>query len=156
MSSYKSAKLKVFNFFENPQGLFAQLIHVLIIVLIILSAVLLVIEYRYEELYTSYSEQFLLADNIILAVFTVEFLLRVWAAPKRGKFFCNFYNLIDLMAIVPMYLQFTNFQALRSLRILRAMRIFRVFRIFRFQKMFGDLFSLKDTVLERILPVIIK
>lgn len=155
MRSYQLAREKVFRFFENPTGVFAQVVHTFIILLIVLSAVLLVIEYRYEDIFNTYQNFFLLVDNIILAFFTVEFLLRLWAAPKRGKFFLNFYNIIDFLAIAPMYLQLSNFQALRSLRLLRAMRIFRVFRIFRYQKLFGDLFRLKDTVLEKILPVII-
>jgi predicted membrane chloride channel (bestrophin family) len=96
-------------------------------------------------------------DLFILGVFTVEYVLRIWAAPRRVQFFFRFFNLIDFFAIAPMYLGILNISGIRSLRLLRLIRfsrIFRIFRIFRFQKMFGLLFKLKDTVLEKILPII--
>lgn len=146
----KAFKKRVFDFFEKPEGGLAQLVHVVILALIILSGVIFVIDYAYAETYSQYLEIFKWSERIILGVFTIEYLIRLWSAPKKLKFIFNFYNLIDLLAIVPGYIQIRSTTGLRTLRILR---IFRVFRIFRYNKVLTAAFALRGTILEKILPV---
>jgi voltage-gated potassium channel len=65
-----------------------------------------------------------------IAVFTVEYLLRLWAAEHRLRFATSFYGLIDLLVILPFYLQLGL--DLRSLRVFWLFRIFRLFKLARY------------------------
>ena len=58
-----------------------------------------------------------------VAIFTVEYLLRVFLADKPWKYVFSFYGIIDLLAILPFYLRGTV-----DARAIRAFRVFRVFR----------------------------
>ena len=62
-----------------------------------------------------------------VAIFTIEYALRVFVAEKPLKYIFSFYGIIDFLAIFPFYL--------RSAYDLRALRAFRVFRIFRTLKL---------------------
>jgi voltage-gated potassium channel len=77
-----------------------------------------------------------------IAVFTVEYLLRLWTADykypesKRAilKFIFSAGALIDLAAILPFYLPFVSGVDLRFLRILRLLRMFRIFKLGRYSE----------------------
>jgi voltage-gated potassium channel len=72
-----------------------------------------------------------------VAVFTVEYVLRVWACTAdaryaggvrgRLRYALHPMSLIDLLAIAPFYLEFLTI----DLRFVRALRLFRLFRIFK-------------------------
>lgn len=65
-----------------------------------------------------------------IAVFTVEYLLRLWVAEQRLRFIFSFYGIIDLLVILPFYLQFAI--DMRSLRVFWLFRIFRLFKLVRY------------------------
>ena len=79
---------------------------------------------------------------ISVAVFTIEYVLRIWscvedpmyARPIKGRlrFILTPLMLIDLLAVLPFYLPFVMTLDLRVLRILRLVRIFRLFRMARY------------------------
>lgn len=66
-------------------------------------------------------------ERIIVIVFTIEYILRVFVAEKPLKYIFSFYGLIDFLAIFPFYL--------RSIYDFRALRAFRIFRVFRALKL---------------------
>ncbi|HUT09101.1 MAG TPA: ion transporter [Thermoguttaceae bacterium] len=65
-----------------------------------------------------------------VALFTIEYLLRVLVAESRLGFVFSFYGLVDLTAVLPFYI--STGVDLRSVRILRLFRVFRVFKFFRY------------------------
>ncbi len=67
-----------------------------------------------------------------VAIFTVEYLLRLYVSDKKIKFVFSFYGIIDLVAILPFYLSLGI--DLRSVRIFRMFRLIRVFKMLRFNK----------------------
>ncbi len=71
------------------------------------------------------------ADLTIASIFAIEYLLRLWAAPRRLKFIINVFSIIDLLAIVPSFLGFGQAKGLRMLRILRTLRLLRLLRLIR-------------------------
>ncbi|MBE9029466.1 ion transporter [filamentous cyanobacterium LEGE 11480] len=73
-------------------------------------------------------------DNGIFVVFTLEYLLRLWAAPKRTQHFLKLSSLIDLVVLLPFLLGTTT---LGFLRIFRWLRILRLIRFFEQQTLFG-------------------
>ena len=66
-------------------------------------------------------------EVICVAIFTIEYVLRIYVAKKPLKYIFSFYGIIDFLAIFPFYL--------RTAYDLRALRAFRVFRIFRTLKL---------------------
>lgn len=66
-------------------------------------------------------------EIITVAVFTVEYALRVAVATSRRGFIFSFYGLIDLIAILPFYVSFgLDFRSLRAFRLLRVIRVFKL------------------------------
>ena len=95
-------------------------------------------------------------DVFCVAVFTVEYLLRVWcctvderyAAPVRGRlrFMVSPYALVDLFAILPFYLPFVigEHGAARMLRVFRLFRLLKITRYSRSTSLITDVFRRKS------------
>lgn len=72
--------------------------------------------------------------NIIcMILFTIEYVLRLYAAPRRRKFVFSFFGMIDLLAILPYYLSLGGFDS-RALRAFRLLRLFQLFKLSRYNK----------------------
>jgi len=71
-----------------------------------------------------------ITEAIVVVIFTMEYLLRLFIADKKLKFVFSFYGLIDLFAILPFY--GAKGIDLRSIRIFRLFRLVRAFKIFRY------------------------
>lgn len=68
----------------------------------------------------------LIADKVILFLFTLEYILRFYVAKNKVKHITNIYSLIDLVAILPFLLGFVG------LGFVRVFRVFRILRLIRF------------------------
>jgi voltage-gated potassium channel len=83
------------------------------------------------------------SEMILVSIFVVEYISRMWVADKKIKHFFNIYSLVDLISILPILVNFINFSFLRIFRILR---LFRILRILRFQR----IFKAKDTMFGKL------
>lgn len=90
-----------------------------------------------------------IAEVITVAIFTIEYLLRLIVADKKLKVIFSFYGLIDLIAILPFYI--ARGIDLRSIRIFRLFRLFRAFKVFRYsnaiQKFKSAFLSVKEEMI---------
>ena len=110
----------------------------LIFIIFIITSVAAVFLETIPAVHDPLKVEFYWFDTIAIAVFTIEYLLRLYAAPERephhsalsGRF--SFVkkpsSLIDLVAIVPYYLQFLFAVDLRFIRVLRVLRILKLTR----------------------------
>ncbi|MGV2989435.1 ion transporter [Vibrio sp. E150_011] len=73
-------------------------------------------------------------EYIFTAIFTVEYLLRLYCSPKPKAYATSFYGVVDLLSILPTYLAllFPSASFMGVLRLLRVMRIFRVLKLVRY------------------------
>lgn len=134
-------KKRVFEIVEEaaPGNRASQTFDIFIISLIALNAVALIVG-TVEEIHQVSPQAFRTFEIISVAIFTVEYLLRVWACtadPRyahpvfgRLRFIISPIALIDLLAILPFYMVlFVNLHGL-DLRFLRAVRLLaRVARV---------------------------
>ena len=83
-------------------------------------------------------------DSVCVALFTLEFTLKLICAPKKSHFCQNPLNIIDLLAILPYFIQLivenmqvkerykeTMVDALYIIQIFRMIRIFKILRHFK-------------------------
>ena len=132
--------------FDNPDTRLGFGINGAIALLILSSAALFAIQtYNLPET-VRLTLQF--ADHIILAIFTLEYCLRLWAAEKPLRFVFSPYGLIDLVAILPFLLGFID---TRSLRLIRWLRILRLARFFENKIWFNRISGTEGLILARII-----
>ncbi len=119
--------------------------------LIILNVVAVVLE-TVDWINDRYALIFNIFNIFSVAVFTAEYLLRVWSCtedPKfkdpvsgRLRFMITPLAIIDLMAFLPFYLPF----AFPELRFLRAFRLFRLFRVLKLARYSESLQTFMDVL----------
>ncbi|XP_007543572.1 A-type voltage-gated potassium channel KCND2 isoform X2 [Poecilia formosa] len=81
-----------------------------------------------------YALAFFCLDTACVMIFTVEYLLRLLAAPSRYRFVKSVMSVIDVVAIMPYYigLVMTDNEDVSGAFV--TLRVFRVFRIFKFSR----------------------
>jgi voltage-gated potassium channel len=69
-------------------------------------------------------------ETVIVAIFTIEYILRILVSEKKTDYIFSFYGIIDFLAILPFYI--SGGVSLQTLRVLRLLRLFRIFKIARY------------------------
>lgn len=120
-----------------------------LIVLIAVNVVAVVLE-TVDSIQTEYGTLFWVIEVISVAVFSVEYVLRVWASVEDDRFkyqkrprlsyMLSPMALVDLLAIAPFFLGFFVTMDLRFLRVLRLLRILKLTRYSSAMSMLLDVF----------------
>ena len=121
---------------DNPDG-YSSVFEKTIIIVILVNLAALLAE-TIPIIYDSRERQFHWFDVVSVAIFTVEYLLRLYVAPEdpdfnqdklpRLRFIKSPFAIIDLVAILPFYLAALFNLDLRALRVLRLLRLFKLLR----------------------------
>jgi voltage-gated potassium channel len=108
----------------------------MILIWIILISVVVVIMESVLELQDSYYNLFISYEWTVTIIFTIEYILRIYAHPKPFKYIFSFWGLIDLLALLPNYISliFAGTNLLFPIRILRLFRVLRIFKLGRYLK----------------------
>jgi voltage-gated potassium channel len=71
------------------------------------------------------------AEWVFTALFTLEYLARLWCVRRPWRYASGFYGIIDLLAVLPTYLSVLvpGSALLIDIRILRLLRVFRIFKL---------------------------
>ncbi|MGZ4904941.1 MAG: ion transporter [Halobacteriota archaeon] len=143
-----SVKTRIYNLFDNrAHNTTSFAIEVFFVVLIVINVLIVILE-TVQSVYARYIELFLVIEAVSLAIFSVEYVLRLWCCtvddrynePMRGRllYVITPLALVDLVAILPTYITWILHTLLPILGIgvvdllfLRALRLFRVFRVFK-------------------------
>lgn len=131
-------KLRTIVFEANtPLGLCFDQVLIFAILLSLLVVVLDSIESVSKNFHTELS----LLEWIFTALFTAEYLVRIYCAPNRIKYIISFFGIIDLIAVLPTYLAlvFPELHALIDVRTLRLIRIFRIFKLTQYMSEYQHL-----------------
>lgn len=113
---------------ETPAGrIFDWAIQLMILVSVV-SYTIETIPGHSEEFYTVLRS----IEVSLLAIFTGEYLVRLWVAERPWKFIFSFYGLVDLISILPFYLTLGgDLRAVRAIRMLKILRYSRAMNRFR-------------------------
>lgn len=71
-------------------------------------------------------------ELITVAIFTLEYILRIIVAKEIKRFIFSFYGLVDLAAILPFYI--SSGLDLRAVRVFRLLRLVRILKLFKYSK----------------------
>lgn len=107
------------------------------IALVIVASTLVVILETVPSFGATYGHVFVYAEYVFLTIFSFEYMLRVWSAPKPLRYMSSFFGIIDLVAILPGIFLIAapgavTYHTLGVLRILRVLRLLRTIRLVRF------------------------
>ncbi|PSB67146.1 Ion transporter, partial [filamentous cyanobacterium CCP1] len=128
---------------ETPAG---KIVNLSIAGLVLLSVAIFI-----AETYTipaSVRVQLDMLNQVILFIFAVEYVLRLWSAENKIRHFFNLYSLIDLLVILPFF--FTSVD-IRFIRIFRWFRILRLIRYIEGKTIFGYVTREDSAIFVRIL-----
>ncbi|OTG90800.1 ion transporter [Acinetobacter sp. ANC 3813] len=131
----------VYNNLHNDEyeTAFSRALNYFLILLILGNAAAVLLE-SVNDIYQSYRVFFDGFEHISIAIFSAEYLLRLWSIAENEPFESGWKNrlkwvksggaLIDLLAILPAYINFWVPIDLRFLRILRLLRLLKLTRYF--------------------------
>lgn len=89
---------------------------------------------RYETCGKVYDHAFFCLDTACVMIFTVEYVMRLYAAPERCKFMRSVMSVIDVVAVLPFYIGLLVPASDNVSGAFVTLRVFRVFRIFKFSR----------------------
>lgn len=145
--------------FKTPLG---RAIDIIIIALNLIAVSIFVL--HTYDLSSAQQEMLWRLEIAVVAVFIMEYALRLYGAPDRGKHLKDAYSMIDLAAILPtliiMVLPASFFvYDIRFIQILRVLTVFRIFRFLRFvsksHMLFGTISQGKINIARLVFSIII-
>ncbi len=112
---------------ETPAGKWFDIA----LIAVILTSVLVVMLDSIPGYHAAHGRLFLEIEWAFTAIFTLEYLVRIWCSPNRRAYVLSVYGVVDLLAILPTYIALFIPEAapLLIVRLLRILRIFRVLRL---------------------------
>ncbi len=112
---------------DTPKG---RLFDVALLISIILSVLVVMLE-SIKSFSTLYHRVFAILEWVFTGIFTLEYLLRLYAVRRRVKYVFSFFGVVDLVSILPTYLSLIlgGAQSLMVIRVLRLLRVFRIFKL---------------------------
>jgi voltage-gated potassium channel len=110
-----------------------RIFDIALIIAILISLTVLVM-HSIGGLATEWDHAFVMLEYFFTAIFTVEYLLRLYCSPKPKAYATSFYGVVDLLSILPTYLAllFPSATFMGVIRLLRVMRIFRILKLVRY------------------------
>ena len=157
----------VFEIMEGEDRVLARMVDLFLLLLIVLNVFVVLLE-TVDELNDRYSNFFHEFEILSVAVFTLEYILRLWVCNLREEFadthrgrlryMVSRMALVDLVAILPFYLPLAFTFDLRILRLIRLFRLLRLLKMLRYSeslRLFTDVYRMKRSELAMVFMVIL-
>lgn len=162
----RNIKLRLYDVLVETKDneLIDRIVAAFLLLLIILNGIAVVLE-TVEELAVRFKSIFTTLEIFSVAVFTVEYLLRLWIAPLDARYAKPFTGrlryaltpiaIIDLLAILPAYLPLLFPFDLRILRFLRTFRLFRLLKMNRYAESLSMMDDVVRSKKEELLLIVL-
>lgn len=118
---------------DTPAG---KLFDVLLFVAIMVSVGLTMLS-SVHSIYASHSTLLLTLNALFTVLFTIEYGLRLYCAPKSIRYARSFFGVVDLLAILPFYLGLF-ISGTRFLDVIKVLRMLRIFRVLKMAQYVGE------------------
>ncbi len=117
---------------DSPIG---KLFDVILMWAILLSVGVVFLE-SVPNISAKYGEELRIAEYFFTALFTVEYLLRLYSVKKPLNYAFSFFGIVDLLSVLPTFVEILlpGVASIRVIRILRLLRVFRVLKLVGFIK----------------------
>ena len=117
---------------DSPIG---KLFDVILLWAILLSVGVVFLE-SVPNISANYGEELRIAEFFFTALFTVEYLLRLYSVKKPLNYAFSFFGIVDLLSVLPTFVEILlpGVASIRVIRILRLLRVFRVLKLVGFIK----------------------
>ena len=126
--AHKDERLRkqLWSILHHGNGVSGNAFNLLLILLIIASLAILPLEFLPSL--QAYHGVLSTVEIFTVVLFTMEYILRIYAAPNRKKYILSFFGLVDLLSIAPFYLSFglIETQYIRVFQLLRVIRILKM------------------------------
>ena len=114
-----------------------KLFDISLLILILFSVAAVMIE-SVEQYSIKYNKELTIIEWIITAIFSLEYILRIFSVNKPFKYIFSFYGIIDLVSLLPTYLGLFMFSgsisSIKTIRTIRLLRVFRILKLIRYVK----------------------
>lgn len=119
----------------NSDTLLGKVFDYGLLVAILLSIAIVMLE-SVEEIEVEIGGVLLAIEWVLTGLFTIEYLVRLWAAQRPLRYALSFYGIVDLLALLPTYLTLfiTGGGYLMVIRALRLVRVFRILKLTRYSR----------------------
>ncbi|MCE0494607.1 ion transporter [Vibrio salinus] len=126
-------KKRLYEIIFGTHTLHGRWFDITLIVSILLSLAVLVLD-SVPVIHHDWGLELRYLEYLFTALFTLEYLTRLYCSPKPVAYAKSFYGVIDLLAILPTYLTifFPAASYVFVIRLLRIMRIFRILKLVRY------------------------
>lgn len=123
----KLAKRIVQKTFEDPSSPYFSTTNDILAITTILSVLAIVLE-TVPSLF-AYHTYFLIVEWVTVALFSLEYVLRLWSTKHWKSYAFSFFGIVDFLAILPTFIGLGNFTFLKSARVIRIIRFLRLIRL---------------------------
>lgn len=117
-----------------------------ILLIAIMASVLLTMMSSVDSIYEQYDWILFPAGMLFTAAFTLEYVLRLWCAPRPLRYARSFFGVVDLLAILPVYIGLF-IPGTRFLDVIKILRMLRIFRVLKMAQYVGEADLLKNALI---------
>jgi voltage-gated potassium channel len=108
-----------------------------VLLLAIVASISAVMLESVDEIGARFGAELLVIEWCFTILFTLEYLLRIWASPRPLRYVFSFFGLVDLVSILPTFLSLF-IKGSQALTVIRSIRLLRVFRILKLGRFLGE------------------
>ncbi len=135
---------------DTPAG---KAFDVALLVAIMLSIVAVTLE-SVQQISQQYSQEIKIIEWFFTIIFTLEYLLRIYSAPKRLAYIFSFYGMVDFISILPTYLSLF-ITGTHYVLVIRGLRLLRVFRVLKLSHYLGEAEILRSALRQSAAKIIV-
>jgi hypothetical protein len=106
---------------HNGKGRAGQIFNFSLVLMILISVAILPI--KYLPTYPLFENVLTAIEFSVITIFTIEYVLRIYAAPKRLEYVFSFFGFVDFLSIMPFYAGIFQADWIRFLRLVRFLKI---------------------------------
>ena len=132
---FETIKQTIYRVVFGMDTVTGRLFDIILLAIILLSVLLVMLE-SVPDINEKYGTVLRIAEWILTAMFSIEYLARIISSPKPLKYIFSFMGIVDLLSLIPTYVGLF-FSGTHSLSIIRSIRLIRVFRILKLTHFMG-------------------